>query len=169
MEEAKKSTGQNLGTAALITSIVTFVLAVIPCVGIIAIIPGIIAVILASVGLSQAARSNSPKGTLTAGLVIGIVAIVISVSWGAFLANKIAKNSGSWSGNIENVVNEVQKNIEDNFNDANISIKIENGNDKIEITTSSDKNKEKLEQTLEDLEQGNSQVNDTTKVVIKKP
>ena len=154
MEEAKKNSGQNLGTAALITSIVTFVLAVIPCVGIIAIIPGIIAIILASVGLSQAARSNSPKGTLTASLVIGIAAIVISVSWGAFLANKIAKNADSWSGDIEKVVNEVQKNVEDNLNDANISIKIESGDDKIEVSTSSDKNKEKLEQTLEDLEQG---------------
>jgi cell division protein FtsX len=167
MEEAKLNTGQNLGTAALITSIVTFVMAIIPCIGIIAIIPGIIAVILASVGLSQASRSNTPKGTLTASLIIGIVAILISICWGAFFAGKIAKNADSWSSNIEKVVNEVQKNIEDDLKDANISIKIENGNDKIEITTSS--NKDELEQTLEDLEQGNNQKNDTTPVIREQP
>ena len=44
MEEVKNNTGQNLGIAALITAIITFVLAVIPCVGLIAIIPGIIAI-----------------------------------------------------------------------------------------------------------------------------
>ena len=51
MEEVKNNTGQNLGIAALITAIITFVLAVIPCVGLIAIIPGIITIVLASVGL----------------------------------------------------------------------------------------------------------------------
>ena len=58
MEEVKNNSGQNLGIAALITAIITFVLAVIPCVGIIAIIPGIIAIVLASVGLSQASRNQ---------------------------------------------------------------------------------------------------------------
>ena len=70
MEEVKNNTGQNLGIAALITAIITFVLAVIPCVGLIAIIPGIIAIVLASVGLSQATRNNSPRGVLLAGLII---------------------------------------------------------------------------------------------------
>ena len=52
----KRSSGQTLGIAALITAIITFVLAVIPCVGFIAIIPGIAAIVLASVGLSQTTR-----------------------------------------------------------------------------------------------------------------
>ena len=52
MEEVRNNSGQNLGVAALITAIITFVLAVIPCVGLIAIIPGIIALVLAFVGLS---------------------------------------------------------------------------------------------------------------------
>jgi hypothetical protein len=163
MEEEKRNTGQNLSTAALITSIVTFVMAVIPCIGIIAVIPGIIAVILASVGLSQASKANAPKNTLIASLIIGIVAIIISISWGAFFANKISKNANSWSGDIENVVNEIQKNVGKDLRDANVSIKIESGNDKIEITTSS--NKEELEKTLEDLEEGNTQNNDTTPVI----
>ena len=80
MEEVKNNTGQNLGIAALITAIITFVLAVIPCVGLIAIIPGIIAIILASVGLSQASKNNSPRGVMVASLIIGIIASMISIS-----------------------------------------------------------------------------------------
>lgn len=163
MEETRINTGQNLGTAALITSIVTIILAIIPCIGIIAVIPGIIAVILASVGLSQASRANAPKGTLTAGLIIGIVAIIISISWGAFLTNKIAKNADSWSGDIETMVNDIQQSVERDLQDANISIKIENGDDKIEITTSSDKGEK--EKTLEILEEGNDGNVDTIKII----
>ena len=50
MEEVNKNSGQTLGIAALITAIITFVIAVIPCIGLVAIIPGIIAIVLASVG-----------------------------------------------------------------------------------------------------------------------
>lgn len=60
MEEVNKNSGQTLGIAALITAIITFVIAVIPCIGLVAIIPGIIAIVLASVGLSQANRADSP-------------------------------------------------------------------------------------------------------------
>ena len=164
MEETNTNTGQNLGTAALITSIVTFVLALIPCIGIIAVIPGIIAVILASVGLSQASRSKAAKGTLTASLIIAIVAIIVSISWGAFFANKIAKNTGSITSEIGKVVTDVQQNIESDLKDANISIKIENGNDKIEITSST--SKDELERTLEALEGGDTITHDTIKVKV---
>ena len=92
MEDVPNKTGSNLGIAALITAIITFVLAVIPCVGLIAIIPGIIAIVLASVGLSQAARNSSPRGVLVAGLIIAIIASLISVSQ-VFVASKIAKNT----------------------------------------------------------------------------
>ena len=92
MEDVPNKSGSNLGIAALITAIITFVLAVIPCVGLIAIIPGIIAIVLASVGLSQAARNNSPRGILIAGLIIGIIASLISVSQ-VFVATKDCKST----------------------------------------------------------------------------
>ena len=157
MEEVKSSTGQNLGIAALITAIITFVLAVIPCIGLIAIIPGIIAIILATVGLSQASRTNSPRGLLIAGLIIGIIAAMISVSQ-IFVAGKIASNSGKWPADIQNIINDVQEDVVKEFEDANISIKVESNGDKVEINTRT--NKDDLEQTLEDLE-GDTQKKDT--------
>jgi len=158
MEEVRNNTGQNLGIAALITAIITFVLAVIPCVGLIAIIPGIIAIILASVGLSQASRNDSPKGVLIAGLIIGIIATMISFSQ-IFVAGKIAQHAGKWPGDIQNVINDVQDNVMKNLEDANVSIKVESNGDKVEITTSP--KKEDMEQKLEDLEGGNKQKKDT--------
>jgi len=160
MEEVKNNTGNGLGVAALITAIITFVLAVIPCVGLIAIIPGIIAVILASVGLSQASRSNAPRGVLIAGLIIAVLASMISVSQ-VFVAGKLVQNSGNWQNEIENIINDVQDNVVKDLEDANISIKIESDGDKVEINTGTS-NKER-EKTLEELEGENTQKNDTLK------
>jgi hypothetical protein len=157
MEDVPKNTGSNLGIAALITAIITFVLAVIPCVGIIAIIPGIIAIVLASVGLSQSSRSGSARGILFAGLIIGIIASIISVSQ-VFIASKIA-SSDKWPGDIQNIINDVQDNVIKDIEDANISIKVESNGDKVEINTSVDK--KDREQKLEDLEGETSQKGDT--------
>lgn len=159
MEEVKNNTGQNLGIAALITAIMTFVLAVIPCVGLVAIIPGIIAIVLASVGLSQAARNNSSRGVLIAGLIIAIIASLISFSQ-IFVAGKIAQKADKWPNNIQNIINDVQDNVTKELEDANISIKVENNGDKVEINTNT--NKKDKEKTLEDLEGGNTQKRDTT-------
>jgi membrane protein DedA with SNARE-associated domain len=143
MEETKNNTGQNLGIAALITAIITFVLAVIPCVGLIAIIPGIIAIVLASVGLSNAARTDSPRGVLLAGLIIAIVASLISFSQ-VFVAGKIAEKADKWPKKIEEIVTDVQENVIKDLEDANISIKIESG-----------------DETLEELEEQETGVNDS--------
>jgi len=161
MEEVKNNSGQNLGIAALITAILTFVLAVIPCVGLIAIIPGIIAVVLASVGLSQASRDNSPHGVALAGLIIGIIAIMISFSQ-IFVAGRIARKADKWPGKIENIVNDVQDNVMKGIEDANVSIKVDSNGDTIKIITT--REKKNKEQTLEDLEKGNSSANDSIKV-----
>jgi len=158
MEDIKNTTGQNLGIAALITAIVTFVLSVIPCVGLIAVIPGIIAIILASVGLSQASRTNSPKGLLVAGLIIGILASLISVSQ-VFVAGKIAQQADKWPNEIQNIVKDVQEDVLKDLEDANVSIKIESNGEKVEINTGKD-NTEK-EQKLEELEGVNTQKDDT--------
>ena len=161
MEELKNTSGQNLGIAALITAIITFVLAVIPCVGLIAIIPGIIAIVLASVGLSQAARNDSPRGVLIAGLIIAIIASLISFSQ-VFVVGKIAQkvNKGEkWPADIQNIINDIHDNVVKDLEDANISIKVESNGDKVEINTSS--GKKDNEKKLEELEGGNTQKHDT--------
>jgi len=160
MEEEQKNTGQSqsIGVAALITAIITFVLAVIPCVGLIAIIPGIIAIVLASVGLSQASRNNSPRGLLFAGLIIGIIASLISLSQ-VLIAGKIAQKADKWPNQIENIINDVQDNVIKELEDNNVSIKVESNGAKIDINTNPEK--DDREKKLEDLEGGKTQQNDT--------
>jgi hypothetical protein len=161
MEDVKNNTGQNLGIAALITAIITFVLAVIPCVGLIAIIPGIIAIVLASVGLSQATRNNSSRGVVVAGLIIAIIAVMISFSQ-IFVVGKIAQKAGNgenWPSGIQNIINDVQDNVTKELEDANVSIKVESNGDKVEINASSGKKDQ--EKTLEDLESGTKQKDDS--------
>lgn len=158
-QPSKRPTGQNLGIAALITAIVTFVLAVIPCVGLIAMIPGIIAIVLASVGLSQASRNETPRGVLVAGLIIGVVATLISFSQ-IFVVGKIGhKFEKDWGGQIENVINDVQENVLDELENSNVNIKVQNGEDKVEINVGAGKNDR--QQELEELEKGNTSTNDT--------
>lgn len=159
MEEVRNNTGQNLGIAALITAIITFVLAVIPCIGLIAIIPGIIAIILAAVGLSQASRANSPRGVLIAGLIIGIIASLISVSQ-IFVAGKLADGVGKWPGDIQNIVNDIQDNVIRDLENDNVNIKIESDGEVIEINASK---KEKVK-VLEGLEGADSLSSDTSQV-----
>jgi len=158
MEEERNKSGQNLGIAALITAIITFVIAVIPCVGVIAIIPGIIAVVLASVGLSHASRNDAPRGVLIAGLVIGIIASLISFSW-IFAVGKIADKVHKWPTKIEEIVDEVKRDVINDLEDANVNIRIENGENKLEITTGSDKQDRK--KTLEELEKVSKSSDDT--------
>jgi len=158
MEDIKNNSGQNLGIAALITAIITFVLAVIPCVGLIAIIPGIIAIVLASVGISQATRNNSPRGVLFAGLIIGIIATLISISQG-FVVSRIAKHTDKWPGDIQNIIRDVQDNVINDLEDANVSIEIKTDTDTVNINTTVHKNSRVKK--LEDLEGGNSEKNDT--------
>lgn len=159
MEEVKNNAGQNLGIAALITAIITFVLAVIPCIGIIAFIPGVIAIILAAVGISQASKNNASKGLPIAGLVIGIVATLISFSW-IVVAGKLTHGSGNWENKIQNIVNEVQDNVIKEMGDDNVNIKIQSGDEVIEINA---KKKDNVK-VLEGLESADSLSNDTTKV-----
>jgi hypothetical protein len=151
MEEIKNTSGQNLGIAALITAILAFVIAVIPCVGLIAIVPGIIAIVLAAVGLSHAQRNNTPSGLPLAGLIIAVIAVMIAFSQ-VFVAHKIANRAekDKWSQKIENIVNDVQDNVEKGIKDANISIKVESNGDTIRIVSTPAK--QSKEKRLEDLE-----------------
>lgn len=159
MEESRNNSSQNLGIAALITAIITFVLAVIPCVGLIAIIPGIIAIILASVGLSQASRTNSPKGLLIAGLIIAIIATLISISQ-IFIAGKIANKADKWPEGIQNIINDVQDNVMKDLENSDVNIKIENNGETIQIN----KNRRDQVKVLEGLEGDTAKTgNDTTK------
>jgi hypothetical protein len=155
MENIKSNTEQNLGIVTIITAIVTFVFAVIPCIGLIAIIPGIIAIVLGIVGLSQVSRNNSANGLSIAGLIIAIIACLISVSQ-IFVAGAIIRKSGV--DGLQNVVNEIKTEVMRGLENENISIRIEKDGERVEIDGNSieiniNKDRQKI---LEELEEASS-------------
>lgn len=148
MEEEKTKQQSGVGVAALVTGIIAFLMAVIPCIGILAVIPAVIAIVLAIVGLS---RPNNSQGILIGGLVVGIIALMISVSQ-SFIIGKIADKtkSGDWASEIEKVVRDVTDDIEQEFGDEEVIIHVNDGDDSIEIKASVKKND--LENKLDELE-----------------
>ena len=91
MEEQPKSTaGQGFGIASLILGILALLIAFIPCVGLFALIPGVVAIVLAIVGFSQANSANGQKGVIIAGLVISIIGTVLAATWLIFISTSTA-------------------------------------------------------------------------------
>jgi len=165
MEEKRSSSGSALGTAALITGVITFVLAVIPCIGVLAIVPGIVTIVLAAVALSQASRDRAPQGLIIGAFVIGILAFLISTSQ-LFIARNLGRNADRLIPSdirkaLEEVKEDISKVVLKDLEDAKINIKIESGDEKIEINATGTAKKDKLIEQLEVLEKGEKEKSDT--------
>ncbi len=146
MEEERSAKQSGVGVGALVTAIIAFLLAVIPCLGLIAIIPAVIAIVLAIIGLS---RPQGNQGMLVGGLVVGIIALMISVSQ-SFVLGKIANKSGNWATDIEKAIRDVTDDLEKEFGDNEVTIKINSNNDSVEIKASTKRGD--LEDRLQELE-----------------
>jgi hypothetical protein len=84
MEEEQRTTstaGQGFGITALVLGIIALLTAPIPCIGILALIPGILGIIFAIVALVQASQGHGAKGLIITALVISILGTSISTVW----------------------------------------------------------------------------------------
>lgn len=154
---SKSNVGQNFGIAAVIIGVITFVLAIIPCLGIFAIIPGIIAVILGTIGLLQSIKSRSRTGLSIAGLVVAFIACIISV-FQVFITSELVSDKDGLKNKIENKVEEIISDIEN----KNFSIRINEDGKRINIdeNTFEIEINEDMQRRLEELE-GITQPGDT--------
>lgn len=149
MEENTRNSGQGLGVAALIMGIISFVVAFIPCVGLLAMFTAIIAIVLGAIGMSQASRDNSPKGLMFGGLIIGVIALFISIAQIVVLAG-LSSKADFFEEKIEEIVDEIGEGIKGEFDSGDLKIIIEDGDDKVEIKSSV--RKKELIDKLEELE-----------------
>jgi hypothetical protein len=84
MEEQPKSTaGQGLGIAGFVLGLIALIISFIPCLGMYAIFPGVIAIILSAIAFSQASKANAAKGLIIAALVVSILGSAIA-TWQFF-------------------------------------------------------------------------------------
>ncbi len=141
MEEQPKSTaGQGFGIASLILGILALLIAFIPCVGLFALIPGVVAIVLAIVGLSQAKNANGQRGVIIAGLVISIVGTVMAATWLIFLSTAgVFFKEMSEKPEFKEIIEEVIGDISDEIDRA-----VEESTGEIDAG--------KMEEKLEDLE-----------------
>src|SRR6056297_3318303 len=85
MEENKTSNaGQGLGIAGLVLGIIALIISFIPCLGVWAILPGIVAIVLSAIGFSQANKANAAKGLVIAALIISIIGTAIA-AWQIYM------------------------------------------------------------------------------------
>jgi predicted transcriptional regulator len=117
MEENKTDAGQGLGIAGFVLGIVALIVAFIPCVGVLALIPGIIAITLSGIAYSQANKGNGAKGLIIAALVISILGTAVAAIWPLAFAS-VAKTGLFMKKNIENAIeDETGKTMDENFKD----------------------------------------------------
>ncbi len=70
-----------MGIASLVLGIVSLILAFVPCCGIVSVIPAIIGLILGIVEVVKKKKAGEPKGKGIAGIVLGVVAIIVTIVW----------------------------------------------------------------------------------------
>lgn len=147
MEEKTRNSGQGLGVAALVLGVISFIVALIPCVGLFALFTALVAIVLGAIGLSQAAKNNNPKGLMLGGLILGVVALFIAIAQIVFFSS-FAEKAPFFEEKFEDMI----KDIEDEFEDGNFSITIEDGEDRVEINSSVKRELRDALDELEDLE-----------------
>ncbi len=166
MEENIKNTGHGMGVAALIIGVLSVIVAFIPCLGLMAFFTAVVAVVLGAIGISQASRAEAPKGLALGGLITGAVALMISIAQIVFFAG-FSDRIGVFGDELEEALENVQRDVMEDFGSGDFRITIEDGEDKIEIQGSGSKKdmREKLEklEKLEGIEIEEEQKKDSTR------
>lgn len=73
--------GSGLAVAGLVVGIIALLFSFIPIIGVIAWILGPLAVVFGAVGISRANKGAPGKGMAIAGLILGIVSLLIALFW----------------------------------------------------------------------------------------
>lgn len=159
MEEKTRNSGQGLGVAALVLGVISFIVALIPCIGLFALFTALIAIVLGAIGLSQASRNNSPKGLMFGGLILGVVALFISIAQLVFFSG-FADRAPYFEEKFEDIIKDIERDVINDLDEGSFSITIDDGNDKIEINSTI---KKELRDALDELEDFEDKMDDSLK------
>ncbi|RXQ94935.1 DUF4190 domain-containing protein [Ancylomarina salipaludis] len=107
MEMIKTNAGQGFGVAGLILGILCLFMAFIPCIGVIAIGPGVIAIVLSIVGLVQANNNNGARGINIAALVVSALGTLIACVWLFVFVGIASLDDEQIEGVVKDVIEEV--------------------------------------------------------------
>ena len=86
-----------MGVASLVLGIITIIICWIPCFGWFSLIPSIVGIVLGGCGINVAKKNNGQgKGIAIAGLVLSIIATIISILWIVVFSAAAASASSSY-------------------------------------------------------------------------
>jgi predicted PurR-regulated permease PerM len=102
-----------LALAGLALSILAFVLALIPCLGSIAVMPAILALVFGTLGLIRADRYQSSKYLAVVAVVLSTTALVIALLWTGLIATVSTNYDHTWQHKLEKKLDKIKKEIKE--------------------------------------------------------
>lgn len=112
--------GKSLGIAGLIIGTLSLMFSFIPCIGMWALVPAIVGIVLSSISLSQASKAGLSKSNALAGLICSIIAFLVAAYW-IFMTVYMVSNSSDMyiemqkeiqqSGVLDSLSNAIQQEI----------------------------------------------------------
>ncbi len=79
------------GIFAFVLSVISLFLSFVPCLGMYAVFPGVLAIVLAGVAYMRAKKENAPNGLIIAALIISLLSSSIAVYQYIIITNVAAK------------------------------------------------------------------------------
>ena len=103
-----------MGVASLVLGIVAIVISFIPCLGIYALVPSIIGLLLGLIGIVSASKANPPKskGLAIAGLVLSIIATVVA-GWQYHVLSEATDENSELGKTLSKVVDDASAKVND--------------------------------------------------------
>ncbi len=110
-DQRSSNAGQGLGVAGFVVGLIALILSFIPCLGMYALVPGIIALIFSAVAFSQASSANAPRGLIIAALIISILGSSIA-AWQLLAIRKATTGFERIGPGMEGTIgDEIRENI----------------------------------------------------------
>ena len=118
-EETQTSTaGKGLGIAGFVLGLLALLFSFIPCLGMYAVFPGVIAIILAAVALMQANKGGAKKGLIIAALVVSVIGTGVAVWQYTVLSNALEDAGGTLEGIMDKAKEDMSDEEKAEFEDA---------------------------------------------------
>jgi len=121
--EVKTTAGQAMGIVSIVLAVISLILAFIPCIGFVALLPAALALIFSIISIIQATNGYGSKGLGIGALIVSVLSIFLAVMWLTIISGgfSVLKDLERHPEKIEIFGKELEKEL----NDANIQIRIE--------------------------------------------
>ena len=128
MEPNRKTTeGQVMGIIGIVMGVISLIVAFIPCVGVVAFLPGGLAIIFSIISIVQATRGNGAKVLGIVSLIVSSLAILLAAAWLMVFSGVsiIANETLNDPEKLEKLEKGIREALEDDFNDEAVEPRID--------------------------------------------